>query len=116
MASGGTGLQTSCMSLTLYEMPHSPFCIPIVRMLDAVGMRFDRVNVPNWDRRAVIERTEGRYYQVPVLEHDGRVIFESGGDTQDVARYVDRTFCGSRLFPAEHEGLQQILIHHLEND
>jgi len=48
--------------------------------------------------------------------HDGQVIFESGPDTQDVARYVDLAFCGGRLFPAEHEGLQQILISYLENE
>jgi glutathione S-transferase len=104
------------MALSLHEMPHSPFCIPISRMLDAAGVPFDRVNVPNWDRRAVLELTGGRYYQVPVLVHDGRVIFESAGDSQDVARYVDHTFCGGRLFPKEQEGLQQILISHLEND
>jgi glutathione S-transferase len=104
------------MALSLYEMPHSPFCIPIVRMLDAAGIAFDRIEVPNWDRRSVLEITGGRYYQVPVLVHDERVIFESSGDSQDVARYVDATFCGATLFPMEHEGLQQILIHHLEND
>lgn len=104
------------MSLTVYEMPFSPFCIPIVRALEAAAVKFDRVEVPNWDRRAVIEVTEGGYYQVPVLVHDGKVIFESGPDTQDVAHYIDKNFCGGRLFPPLHAGLHEILIHYLEND
>src|SRR5688500_9650176 len=104
------------MSITLYEMPHSPFCIPIARALAAAAVPFERVEVPNWDRRAIIELTGGDYYQVPVLVHEGQVIYESGAETQDVARYVDRVFCGGRLFPARLEGWQQILIHYLENE
>lgn len=104
------------MSLTVYEMPYSPFCIPIVRALEAAAVKFDRVEVPNWDRRAVIEVTKGGYYQVPVLVHDGKVVFESGSDTQDVAHYIDQNFCGGRLFPPQHEGMHEILIHYLEND
>lgn len=104
------------MPVILYEMSHSPFCIPISRMLEAAGVPFQRVAVPNWDRSAVIQATGGQYYQVPVLEHDGRVIFEIRPDSQEVARYVDAEFCGARLFPSDQEGLQQILIEHLEND
>lgn len=104
------------MSIQLYDLPHSPFCIPIRRILETAAVPYERVDVPNWDRRKVIEVTAGRYYQVPVLVHDGRVVFESSPDSQDVARYVDEQFCGKALFPTGHEGLQAILIRHLEND
>jgi glutathione S-transferase len=104
------------MSLTLYDLPHSPYCLPIKRALGALRVPFEIEDVPNWDRRKVIELTGGACYQVPVLVHDGRVIFESGTDTDDVARYVDATFAGGRLFPAEHDGLHDILVRYLDDE
>ena len=104
------------MSVVIYEMRHSPFCIPITQMLRAGGVEFDSREIPNWDRSEVIRLTKGAYYQVPLLLHDERAIFESQPDSQDVARYVDKTFLRSRLFPAPLEGLQAILIDFLENE
>lgn len=102
--------------MTLYELHHSPFCIPIRRILDAARVPYQSVAVPNHDRSELLRLTGGAYYEVPMLEHEGRVIFESGLDTQDLPRYVDNAFCGGRLFPTRHEGLQAILIAHLENE
>ncbi|HEY2573606.1 MAG TPA: glutathione S-transferase family protein [Verrucomicrobiaceae bacterium] len=104
------------MSLVLYDLPHSPYCLPIKRILEALKVPFKSEDVPNWDRRKVIELTQGAYYQVPVLHHDEQVIFESGTDTNDVARYVDATFAGGRLFPPEHQGLQVILVRYLDDE
>lgn len=104
------------MATTLYQLAHSPYCLPISRALEALGVEFAVKNVSNANRREVIERTGGAYYQVPVLDHDGRVVFESSADSLDVARYVDTVFAGGRLFPREHEGLQRLLVPHIEND
>ncbi|MDQ3622509.1 MAG: glutathione S-transferase [Verrucomicrobiota bacterium] len=104
------------MAVILYQMAHSPFCIPIAQALTAWGVEFTRREVPNWDRSELLRLTKGAYYQVPVLVHDGRILIESGSDTQDVARYVDRTFAGGRLFPERLDGLQRIVIDFLEND
>lgn len=104
------------MSLKIYQMAHSPFCIPITAALAAGGMEFETCEVPNWDRRELLRLTDGAYYQVPLLEHDGRVVFESGGDTQDVARYVDTVFLGGRLFPAECDGIQALLLDFIEDE
>jgi glutathione S-transferase len=106
----------SDMSLVVYQFPHSPYCLPITRALEALAVPHEVHNISNADRREVIALTGGAYYQVPVLAHDGAMIFESSGQSLDVARYVDRTFAGGRLFPAEHEGLQRIVVAHLEND
>lgn len=106
----------SPMPPTLYDLPHSPYCLPIKRILQALGVPFAVEDVPNWDRRKVIELTNGAYYQVPVLAHDGRVVFESRPDSNDVARYVDTTFAGGRLFPAALEGLHDILVRHLDDE
>jgi glutathione S-transferase len=104
------------MSLTIYDLPHSPYCLPIKRILQALKQPFAIEDVPNWDRRKVIELTGGAYYQVPVLVHDGKVIFESGAESNDVARYVDSTFAGGRLFPASMAGLQDIVVRHLDDE
>ncbi len=108
--------ETVFVSLTVHQLAHSPYCLPVTRALEALGVPFTVHNVSNGDRREIIELTGGAYYQVPVLQHDGRVIYESSPESTDVARYLDATFAGGRLFPPEHEGLQRIVVGHIEND
>ena len=104
------------MSLTIYQMAYSPFCIPITAALRSFGVPFETKEIPNWDRSELLRLTGGAYYQVPVLVHDGRVITESSGDSEDIARYVDRLFAKGRLFPERLDGLQQIVIEFLSDD
>ena len=104
------------MFITVYQLEHSPYCIPITRALGALRLPFETRNVSNGDRREIIEVTNGAYYQVPVLCHDGKVIFESSPSSIDVARYVDRSFACGRLFPPAWEGLQRIVIPYIEEN
>ncbi len=104
------------MRLTIYEMAYSPFCIPITAALQACGVEFEKREIPNWDRTELLRLTDGEYYQVPVLVHDGRIVFESSPESEDVARYVDAHFAGGRLFPGALDGLQQIVIEFLSDD
>lgn len=104
------------MSLTIYQMEYSPFCIPITATLRACGAEFETREIPNWDRSELLRLTDGAYYQVPMLVHDGRTIYESSSDSEDIARYVDQTFAGGRLFPARLDGLQKIVIDFLSDD
>ena len=97
-------------------MPHSPYCIPITRALEAFTIPFDRVHVPNWDRRTIMELTDGAYYQVPVLAHDEALIYETSDRSLDVARYVDKYFGSGQLFPSTTAGIDEVLIEHIEND
>lgn len=104
------------MSVTVYQLEHSPYCIPITRALDAFEVPFSVRNVSNGTRREIIELTGGKYYQVPVLEHAGKVIHESGPASLDIARHVNRAFGGGRLFPPELEGLQNIIVPYIEGE
>jgi glutathione S-transferase len=104
------------MSLIIYELAHSPYCIPITAALRSCGVAFETRETPNWDRREIIRLTDGAYYQVPLLIHDGKPIFETTEEPQRVPHYVDQTFAGGRLFPESLDGLQGIVIQHLEND
>jgi glutathione S-transferase len=85
-------------------------------MLRAAGVAFALREVPNWDRSELLRLTDGAYYTVPLLQHGGRLVFESGTDTQDVAQYVDRTWFGGRLFPEAIEAAHQCVIEFLENE
>jgi glutathione S-transferase len=104
------------MNPVVYQMPHSPFCIPITHALRVCGVPFETRDVLNWDRSDIIAITDGAYYQVPVLVHGEKIVFESSGSSQDVARYVDSEFAGGRLFPARLDGLQAIVVDFLEDD
>ena len=74
------------MNLTVYQMPHSPYCIPITRALEALGVGFDVLNVTPHTLEEVIQRSDGKFYQVPMLDHDGELVMESSGDSIDIAR------------------------------
>src|SRR5688572_26067460 len=102
--------------ILVYQMAHSPFCIPITQALTSLGVPFETREVPNWDRSELIQLTGGDYYQVPVLVDGERIVFESRADSQDVARYVDTVYAGGRLFPEILEGPQRCVIDFLENE
>jgi glutathione S-transferase len=104
------------MKTILFELAHSPFCIPIAQMLRAAGAEFESREVPNWDRGEILLLTKGAYYAVPVLQHGRHVVFESGTDTQDVAHYVDRAWFGGSLFPNAIEAPHVCTIEFLENE
>ena len=84
--------------LELLEMQHSPYCIPIVRMLEGCSIPFKRREIPNWDRREIGELTEGKYYQVPVLVDGGSAIHDLPDDPYRVARHIDAHHCGGAFF------------------
>ncbi|MFT5190058.1 MAG: glutathione S-transferase [Verrucomicrobiales bacterium] len=97
-------------------MAHSPYCTPITQALTALGVAFDRVVVPNWDRSVVIRIIKGAYYQVPVLVPGETIVHESSDRSLDVARYMDQSFAGGKLFPSVKAGIQEIIIEHFENE
>jgi len=104
------------MNLTLYEFAHSPYCIPITRALEALGIPFERVAVNPGTKEEVIRASDGTYYQVPYLIHDEHHVGESTPDSLDVARYVDETFASGRLFPARWDGAHLPLIAFVEGE
>jgi glutathione S-transferase len=83
--------------------------------LEALGVAFDRIGVPNHDRRPVIEASGGKYYQVPLLVHGGSPVMESSPDSLDIARYVDRTWGVGRLFPKAWAGLHETVVEFIED-
>ncbi|MEI6712606.1 MAG: glutathione S-transferase [Verrucomicrobiota bacterium] len=103
------------MSVVLYQMPHSPYAIPVRQALTACGVAFETRDVPNWDRSEVIRLTGGAYYQVPVLVDEDRVVFETHGNSLEVARYVDATWAGGRLFPEVLEAPNLCLTEWIED-
>ncbi|MBI3879365.1 MAG: glutathione S-transferase [Verrucomicrobia bacterium] len=100
--------------IELIQFPWSNFCAVARRILEASGADFKITNVPNGERSLVWKITGGKYYGVPVLRDGRKVIFESGDDTQDVARYLDRRF-KLGLFPKNLAGIQDVVWRHIED-
>ena len=101
--------------LELIQFPWSPYCIVQRRLLEYSGTKFKITNIPNGDRSLVWKVTRQRYYQVPVVRDGDEVIFETDGDSQVIAKYLDQKL-GLDLFPRQLEGLQDILWRYFEND
>lgn len=102
------------MKPTLYEMAHSPFCIPIKRIFSAYGISHDTVDIPAWDRRTLARLTDGAYYQVPILRHGETLVYETATDPLAVPHFLDQKFTDGTLFPDSCAGLHEILIEHIE--
>ena len=101
--------------LELIQFPWSPYCIVQRRLLEYSGTKFKITNIPNGDRSLVWKVTRQRYYQVPVVRDGDEVIFETDGDSQVIAKYLDQKL-ELDLFPRQFEGLQDILWRYFEND
>ncbi|MEM6822135.1 MAG: glutathione S-transferase [Verrucomicrobiota bacterium] len=102
------------MKIKFYQFPHSPYCIPIALILKQSGLEYEEILVPNWDRSIVAELTQGAYYEVPVIEHDDRVIYEHSDTSLDIARYTNGLL-SSELFPKSISGIHEILIEYIES-
>jgi len=102
--------------IELIQLPYSPFCIVIRRILEYAGGRFKITDITAASDRSNIWRlTRQRYYQVPVIRDGRTVVFETNEDSQVIAKYLD-TKLGLGLFPREWTGVQQVLWHFFEHE
>jgi glutathione S-transferase len=101
--------------IELYQIPYSPFCLVIRRVLDFAGARWKSVIIPQGDRALVWKLTRQRYYQVPVIKDGRTVVFETDEDSQVIAKYLDHKL-KLGLFPPEHEGVQEVLWRYFEHE
>ena len=101
--------------IELIQFPWSPFCIVQRRILEFAGVRFKITNIPNTDRSLVWKLTRERYYQVPIIRDGRQVVFETGEDSQVIAKYLDNKL-GLGLFPPDLRGLQTVLWRHIEDE
>lgn len=101
--------------IELIQFPWSPFCIVQRRILEFAGVRFKITNIPSTDRSLVWKLTRERYYQVPIIRDGKQVVFETGEDSQVIAKYLDNKL-GLGLFPPHLRGLQTILWRHIEDE
>ncbi|MFY9270222.1 MAG: glutathione S-transferase N-terminal domain-containing protein [Candidatus Manganitrophaceae bacterium] len=101
--------------MKLYQHPASPFCIGIAAILKWRKIPHEIMNIPYSDRRIVVEKTEGKYYRVPLLEDGETVVWDRTPFGQEIARYLDQKF-NLALFPPHLEGIQAILSRYIEND
>lgn len=101
--------------ILLYQLAWSPYCLIQRRILEYGRIPFKPVEVSAGDRKRLWQLTRARYYEVPVLKDGRQVVFETGPDSQVIAKYLDNRF-SLDLFPRECEGVQDILWRYFEND
>jgi glutathione S-transferase len=101
--------------IELIQFSWSPFCIVARRLLEFSGAKFKTTNIPSSDRSLVWKLTKEKYYAVPVIKDGAKVVFESGDDTQDVAKYLDAKL-KLGLFPPAREGEQFLLWRYFEHE
>lgn len=101
--------------IELFQVPWSPYCLVQRRILEYGRIPHQLVTVPPSDRSIVWKLTRERYYQVPILRDGRQVLFETGDNTQVLAKYIESKF-GLDLFPERWEGLQSLLWRYIEND
>jgi glutathione S-transferase len=92
-------------------MAHSPFCIPIARILEASGVPFERREIPNWDRSELLRLTDGAYYAVPILVHGDDIVWDAD---ESIAAYLDRKVTSGRLFPPHLAAAQDCIVDFIE--
>ena len=103
--------------IELVQLPWSPFCIVQRRILEFSGVQFKITNLPRayGDRSLVWKLTKKKYFAVPVIRDGAKVIYESGDDTQDIARHLDAKL-KLGLFPVAREGEQSVLWRYFEHE
>ncbi|HAM71947.1 MAG TPA: glutathione S-transferase family protein [Verrucomicrobiales bacterium] len=101
--------------IELIQFPWSPYCIVQRRILEFSGTPFRVVNVPNGDRSLVWKLTQERYYQVPVVRNGRTVVFETGENSQVIAKYLD-DLLQLDLFPRRWAGIQDLLWPYIEGE
>ena len=102
--------------IELIQFPWSPYCLVQRQILEYSGVRYKTTNLPRTGDRTLVWRlTREQSYAVPVIKDGNRVVYETGEETQDIAKYIDRKLVLD-LFPPELEGLQSILWRFIENE
>ena len=102
--------------IELIQFPWSPYCLVQRQILEYSGVRYKTTNLPRTgDRNLIWRLTREQSYSVPLIKDGNRVVFETGEETQDIAKYIDRKL-RLDLFPPELEGLQAILWRYIENE
>ncbi len=101
--------------LELIQFPWSPFCIPQRRILEFAGADFKIINVPPQERSLVWKVTKQQYYGVPTIRDGKQAVFETGEDSQVIAKYLDAKL-KLGLFPPNLESVQGILWRYIENE
>ena len=102
--------------IELIQFPWSPFCIVQRRILEFSGVHFKLTNLAQTgDRSLIWKLTKERYYAAPIIRDGRNVVFETGEDSQVIAKYLDQKLALG-LFPAAIEGEQSILWRYIENE
>ncbi len=95
--------------ITLYQQEISPFCDKVRRILHVKRQPFEVREIDLVSRAAGRLRKINPARKVPVIDHDGRVVF----DSTDIAYYLEECFPEPALVPSQPA--ERALVHVLED-
>lgn len=90
--------------IKLYSIPLSTNVERVQLAMGHKGLKAEHIQVPSSDRRRILEVSGQRL--VPVIEHDGRVVY----DSTEILRYLERTFPEKPLFPLHEARLAEMNV------
>jgi glutathione S-transferase len=92
------------MSVKVYGVPGSPFMRAVLVGLEEKGASYDLVPISGPETKQPAHLARHPFGRVPAFEHDGFALYE----TQAILRYVDATFPGPSLRPADVKQLARM--------
>src|SRR6185295_18848121 len=101
--------------IQLIQVPWSPYCLVQRRILEFSGRAHRVMDIPPSDRSLIWRFSKKRYYQVPLLRDGSTVVFETGDNSQVIAKYLELKL-DLGLFPPQWDGLQTVLWRYIENE
>ena len=100
--------------IELIQVPRSPFCLVQRRILEYSGAPFKITNISYAGRDLIWRLTRQRYYAVPILRDGRTVVFETGEESQVIAKYIDAKL-QLNLFPMAFRGVDRLLWRFIED-
>jgi len=97
--------------INLYQYPFSPFTEKVRRALTYKHLKWHPIDCHYEDKTNLLAVTKGAWKQVPVLEWDGEVVYNSA----DIIRWLDRKVPANRVIPDDARGLIEIVDHWADN-
>lgn len=97
--------------INLYQYVPSPFTEKVRRVLTYKKLKWNPIECHYEDKANLLAVTGGKWTQVPVLEWDGEVVWNS----VDIVKWLDQKVPEPRVIPGDARGLCEILDNFADN-
>ncbi|HEY6420853.1 MAG TPA: glutathione S-transferase family protein [Candidatus Binataceae bacterium] len=97
--------------INFYQYTISPFSEKVRRVMTYKHLKWNPIECHYEDKTNLLAVTGGKWTRVPVLEWDGKVVYNSA----DIIRWLDRKVLDHNVIPQGAGGLMGIIDHWADN-